>query len=971
MKKVRMIKKISTTVILVLSLLLTTNVGIFQTRTAFAASTVTSNPLDSGTDVGYFELDSYGEYIESHQDKSRPKQEIIIPAASFTDSKGVEVLNNFEGSPSCIKTGEDGYVEWEVDIKTAGLYNMAVKYYPIEGKSSDIERLLTIDGTIPFDEARNLIMQRVWKDKEKVRQDSRGNDMRPTQVEAPMWQEIVMRDYIVGDYDEPFLFYFPAGKHTLRFTSVREPLVIEYLKIYQEDEVPEYKDVKKRYDQEGYKPASNFLRKIQGEDALYKSDPTLYGTADRSSPTSEPYSASKYKLNTIGGESHWSLPGQCVTWEFEVPEDGLYKIAIKSRQNNPDKRGTFVNRKLMIDGKAPFKEVETIPFFYNADWEMKVLGEEDPYLFYLEKGTHQLSMTITPGDMASIIRTVKDSILELNAVYRKILMITGPTPDQYRDYQFEKKIPEALKTMSEQSQVLFDLVDQLYETTGQKGSNVALLERLAYQLKDIADDPETIKSRLSNFEGNVAALGTWILSAQEQPLEVDYIVVASPDQEFPRAKATFFEKMMHEINAFIASFREDYSVVGEITEGAITVWVPTGRDQLQVIKTMIDDSFTPQTGIAVNLKLVTGGVLLPATVAGKGPDVYLNAGSGDPINYAIRNAVADLTQFPDFPKVAKRFRESAFVPYTLNGKVYALPETQVFPMLFYRKDIMHELGLKVPETWADVYAIIPELQKKYMDFGIPISAQMAGGASDFGDMISYGMFLYQRDGEFYTEDGKASGLDSERAIDAFKEWVKLYTNYKIPLDANFLNRFRTGEMPILISDYSLYNSISVFAPELKGLWAFAPAPGIEMPDGTIRRDIPGRGSNAIMMQASKNKKDAWEFMKWWTSTETQVRFGREMESLMGAAARHPTANIEALELLPWPKADYDNLNKQWEWVRGIPEVPGGYFTGRHLVNAFRSVVYQGEDPRETLLDYVVVINEEITNKRKEFGLEVK
>jgi len=96
-----------------------------------------------------------------------------------------------------------------------------------------------------------------------------------------------------------------------------------------------------------------------------------------------------------------------------------------------------------------------------------------------------------------------------------------------------------------------------------------------------------------------------------------------------------------------------------------------------------------------------------------------------------------------------------------------------------------------------------------------------------------------------------------------------------------------------------------------------------------------------------------------------------MESLMGASARHPTANIVAAEQLPWPTKDYKALNTQRQWVIGNPEVPGGYFTPRHLNNAFRKVINEGADPRETLLDYVRIINDEIDNKRKEFGLELR
>lgn len=60
-----------------------------------------------------------------------------------------------------------------------------------------------------------------------------------------------------------------------------------------------------------------------------------------------------------------------------------------------------------------------------------------------------------------------------------------------------------------------------------------------------------------------------------------------------------------------------------------------------------------------------------------------------------------------------------------------------------------------------------------------------------------------------------------------------------------------------------------------------------------------------------------------------------------------------------------------DWVKVVPEIPGGYFTERHVKNAFYAVYNSNEDPRETLEDYVKTINNEITNKRIEFGLEAK
>ncbi len=186
--------------------------------------------------------------------------------------------------------------------------------------------------------------------------------------------------------------------------------------------------------------------------------------------------------------------------------------------------------------------------------------------------------------------------------------------------------------------------------------------------------------------------------------------------------------------------------------------------------------------------------------------------------------------------------------------------------------------------------------------------------------------------------------------------------------ADFPNRFRVGEMPIGIADYTTYNMLTVLAPEIKGLWDFTVVPGTKANDDTINHEVASHTTAVMMLENASDKKSSWEFMKWWTDKETQIAFGREMEGLMGEAARYPTANIEALKELPWPVDDYNNLESQWKWVRGIPQVPGGYFTGRHLDNAFRKVVNANENPREALSDYILYMNDEIEMKRDEFNL---
>lgn len=908
----------------------------------------------------------YDDYLNTHQAAKRPDGVIRIEGENYAETVGdgfevVEQLHGLDGK--AVITPETGSIGWDVQIGQPGLYNVRIHYYPIEGKSSAIEREFSINQEIPFQGADIILFDRVWGDRhEEIKRDDRGNDLRPRQVEKPAWQLSALTDRY-GYYDELYSFYFDKGTQRLSMKALREPMAIDYIELYQDQDLKTYEELKSEYEAEGLKPVEDQSILIQAEDATLKSSPTLYPVSDRSSPTVIPYDVSKIRINTIGG-LNWKLPGQWIEWEFEVEEDGLYQIALKQKQDQL--RGVYATRSLMIDGKYPFQEMKRIRFNFERDWQMNVLGGDEPYLYHLTKGAHRIRMMVSLGEIAPLLQTIESSVLKLNEMYRKILMITSNTPDPFRDYQLEKRIPDMIEVFTEQAETIQSVADYLEQATGERSDKVAVLHSMIRQLKDMTKYPETVAKRLDAYKVNVGGLGTWILTVREQPLSLDYLVVSSPGRELPRAEATFFEEAGHELGAYAASYTEDYDSIGNTEEKnrSVTVWITTGRDQAQVLKGLIDDSFTPDTNISVQLRLVPGNILLPATLAGEGPDVAMQIGEDVPVNYAMRGAAADLSEFADYDEVASRFRDSGLTPYKYDGGVYALPEQQTFPMLFYRKDILKELNLTPPKTWQEIYNMISVLQKHNMAFYLPLEATNASLVPN----ATFSMLLYQNGGKFYRDDDKKSALDSEISMNAFKKWTQFYTSYKFPLQADFPNRFRTGEMPIGIADYTTYNMLTVLAPEIKGLWDFTIVPGTKLADGTINNEVASHTTAVMMLENSDDKESSWEFMKWWTDKETQIAYGREMEGLMGEAARYPTANIEALEELPWPVKDYNNLESQWQWVRGIPQVPGGYFTGRHLDNAFRKVVNANENPREAFSDYILYINDEIEIKRKEFNL---
>ena len=81
-----------------------------------------------------------------------------------------------------------------------------------------------------------------------------------------------------------------------------------------------------------------------------------------------------------------------------------------------------------------------------------------------------------------------------------------------------------------------------------------------------------------------------------------------------------------------------------------------------------------------------------------------------------------------------------------------------------------------------------------------------------------------------------------------------------------------------------------------------------------------------------------------------------------------TANIEAMEAMPWKASELRSLLAQLESTVGYPQYVGSYQVTRYLDFAFNDVVVDNLDPREVILDYIKPVNDELEYKRQELGL---
>lgn len=1033
--------------------------------------------------------------------------------APYNDSETDVTLSLPDGVDAVLLCGDDGKITFKITVTESAFYNINISYFTgnvsvfdflrdeegelimkdgfpavdfssvsSSGNYATIERYVLIDGKVPYSEARSIELSRVWNDlytfvndngetvqmysdseefKAFVRehyedyetnrpfaQDGNGNELKPEKVLVSEWTDTFLYDS-TGYYNDPLGFYLEAGEHTISLQTVRETVAISSITLCAAETAPTYEEYynSKGGDSAVYHGDAQII--VQAEYATTTSERTIYQLNNRSSVYSQPQDPALIRLNEIGGEK-WEYVGQWIEWEVEVPEAGFYSIIPRTMQSYYS--GVYVSRKIYINGELPFQEAGYLRFSYTTAWVTDPLSNgETNFLFYLEEGVNTIRMEVVLGDMASILSRVNEALTAINSYYRKILMITGTDPDEYRDYRFERLIPDVLKGLREQSANLYQISDELAVLMGGKGSHSATLDRVANVCERMGYYPTTIAGYMDTLNSYTSSLGTWLADTQNQPLDIDYFCIQAPDADAPRAEPNIFVKFWGGVQKFIMSFFSDYDSLGSVDseveienaeDYAIEVWTITSRDQAQIVRNLVDSSFSATYGIPVTVKLVASGTLLPATLAGTGPDVYMGAAQGDAVNYAIRSAVLSLNNtngdtnigynfndfsqwendpvygpllekgvIPTFDEVSSRFASSAMKPLTLYGQTYGIPETMSFSMMFYRKDIFVELGVAVPDTWDEFYNIIYTLQASELDIGFPTGVSgstflMYQQDETYYDEGNYDYYLnlfrtYYEDvgydskyetvddylasiGYTYTDadgnvrpttDGISINLDSDISLATFKKVCELFTLYDFPVTYSFANRFRSGEMPLAVIDYTNYNSLIVFAPEINGLWEFTPLPGTtsEDPDTgetIVNNTTLGVITATIMMRAvtDTNALGAWCFMQWWMSADVQTSFGNEMIALLGPSAKQATANMEALAGMSWSKDEYDNLFAQFNAVECTPEYPGSYIVSRYTNFAFLDVYNDGESPVDAMQSYIDDINNELSRKRSEFNL---
>ena len=606
--------------------------------------------------------------------------ELDLSAAALSGAVSLDSVNGGEtkklyggeemsdSAPVLSSLDEDSAAVWHITVDQPGLYELEVTYLAKGGNEAKVQRKISIDGEVPFEEANNLCFYRAFEEEVqeggRMRVNAIGDEVWPHMHEMEVWQTVRAVDQ-QAIYVDPLQFYLSEGEHEIVLSYVDQPVLLGGVAFVSPAVYPSYAKKLAAWQEAGFKNVSaETAVKIQGENSAWRSENVIRRESD-ADPLTEPKSGANRVLNVVGGY-RWRLGNAAITWEIDAPESGLYALHMKVLQNTDPGMPSF--RQIMIDGEIPFDEMRLYSFPYSSSWYGETLHAPDgtPYSFYLEKGRHLLTATVKLGPIGDIMRRTEKDVTYLGKMQREIVKITGTDPDYNYEYDLYRTMPELdgqLTYLANRLQESADLLSQVSsETTSMENNYRQIID----QLRFFAEDVDRIPKALSDLDNAQSNLGTYIASIEKCPMAMDYMALTAPDVTFDVVTSTFFQRMAVTGENFMASFSKDYDSVGLIVEDSprseettvLNVWIARGTEWGEILKELADEDFTPNTGIVINLhvlptgQLSTGSVntIMLSVASGTAPDVALSVEYNLPNEFAFRDAVADLSKFPILTK---------------------------------------------------------------------------------------------------------------------------------------------------------------------------------------------------------------------------------------------------------------------------------------------------------------------------------
>lgn len=869
--------------------------------------------------------------------------------------------NNYEYVNDVLAVKAGDTVTLNIDVPVSGRYVMSFDYLSYDESILPVEMGMKIDGGYPFYEARSMKFETTWVS-DGVDVDRYGNEIVSLPDKLIRWEHKEVMDASYR-YSDPLPVELTAGVHKLELNIQEGTLLLGNISLEAPGDVAEYAG--------STKAEGNALITIEAEDFYQRNDSSIHAIGEYGSSLS-PLSATTTVLNIIDEDS-FNEAGQTVSYQFHVDNAGYYYIGMNYRQSEKNDFPVFVDWK--IDGEIPNSAFKSYQVEAANKFRTVTLTDDndDKLSVYLEPGDHTISLTISADNLRYALEAVDEIMSGISDLSLEVTKVAGTNKDKYRDLKLTRYIPDVQDRLLGWVDELYSLAEQAQPYVNAKSPDkVAAFSYLliaANQLKSLAEKPNELVYRVDELSTSVNSINTQIANfvdlINDNDLSIDRIYIYQDGARLPKGQ-NIFQSIGTSLKRFGYSFMGQSYSASNTDESHIQVWVNRPRTYVEIMQKMIDEKFTPETGIEVDLSIMTDAQkLILSNASGDTPDIATGINYSIPFDLAIRGSLVDLSKFDNYKEVFGRYSEGLLVPSVVGDGLYSLPETMNFYVMFYRTDILSKLGLSVPNTMDELIAMLPDLQMRGLNVYYPTAAMLV-----MRNFHGTTPIIYQMDGALYGDTALDILVDSETTVEGFTELTELFTLYDLPVDVpNFYQHFRNGDLPIGIADFNSYNLILNAAPEIANSWSIALVPGIEDEEtGEVKRYMSGGAESTVMFSSDDEREQkAWQFMEWWSRADIQAEFGQRLQILYGDEYIWPTANLEAFERLPYPTSDKDIILTQAQYILETPRLLGSYMMERELSNAFNDVVVNGDTVRSRIDEVAKTVLRETERKLEEFG----
>lgn len=882
---------------------------------------------------------------------------------NIIDMSDAEIAaDSFDYGNEVLQVKHKSLVKVSVDVPQTALYNIGFDYYSNDTSILPIEFSLKIDDEFPFYEMRSLSFETTWKSAEEKSYDRYGNETVTLPNKKQQWEHKAATDGSYR-YSKPFEIELTKGVHEFAIEVEEGSFLLGNITLEAPVSVKAYEPC--------ITAEGSELITIEAEDFYERNNSSIHATGEYDTALS-PVTSTSTVLNILDGDS-FEDAGQSVTYKFNVDKAGYYYIALNYKQSEKNDFPVFIDYR--IDGEIPNTAFENYPMEYTTKYKKATLTASDgnKLSVYLEPGEHMISLTITEDNLRYVLEQVDEIMSGINDLSLEVTKVAGTNKDKYRDLKLTRYIPDVQSRLDGWVSSLYELANMATQYVDvEDPKDVAAFGYLliaADQLASLAKDPNELIYRVEELSTSVNSINTQIANfidiINKNNISIDRIYIYQEGAKLP-GKQNPFSAMATAVKRFFYSFTGQAYSSSNVDETHIQVWVNRPRQYVEIMQKMVDEQFTPETGIKVDLCLMTDAQkLVLANASGDTPDICTGINYSIPFELGIRGALVDLTQFDDYKEVFSRYSEGLLLAGVIDDGIYSLPETMNYYLLFYRTDTLEKLGLEVPDTLQDLVAMLPDLQMRGLNVYYPTAAMLA-----MRNFHGTTPIIFQMNGELYGRTAQDLELGSETTIEGFTTLTELFTIYDMPVDIpNFYQHFRNGDLPIGIADFNSYNLILNAAPEIANSWDIALVPGIvDEETGEVNRYMSGGAESTVMFKSdTQREQQAWEFMKWWSDASTQAEFGQMLQILYGKEYIWPTANLEAFEQLPFPTAHKNTIITQAKEIVEAPRLLGSYMLEREMSNAFNDIVVNNENLRSRIDKAVKTVNRETDRKLEEFG----